>query len=201
MTPTIDTLISALTLFSTVGLGVFTFIGGLIIAKGIAQDQRTDKAIEKIEKMKDHIEEIEKNVQAIFNQAQAALTKITEREQGLQKVTTDLEERLKQADIKNKKSEALLSYLEYRANAYSNTMQGSTHLFKSPFEVANQQAVTNSQFSPAVYANPIAQPPPLQAQGLTLNSSLISTGSLNPSLVTTGRNVVSSLQVEQATIR
>jgi hypothetical protein len=46
MSPTIDTLINTIILFSTVEFGAFTLIGGLIIAKGIAQDQRAEKTIE-----------------------------------------------------------------------------------------------------------------------------------------------------------
>jgi uncharacterized membrane-anchored protein YhcB (DUF1043 family) len=193
MHPTIDTLISVFTLFATVELGVFALVGSLIIFMGIAQRERGEKILEKVELLGDRIEARAKEIEAIFNQAQSMVTKLTDETQSLLKMVSDAQNITERLDIKDKKFTALMSDVEQRANTFSNsnTSQLTTSLLKSP-AIASNVVVTGSQpvtfpqpsypqFYPAIYANPSYQP----------------TGMLNPSLVTTGRNVFGSLQVEQ----
>src|SRR5436309_5981702 len=132
MTPSIDTLINTFTLFATVEIGVFVLIGSFIVWNGFALRDRAEKDLDKIEETKARTEELEKKVQAIFNQTKSTLTTLKEESQGIREVVTGLQKRLEQVDIKDRQITALLSDLEQRASTYTNTLQGSASVLNSP---------------------------------------------------------------------
>jgi ABC-type transporter Mla subunit MlaD len=167
MSPTIDTLINTFSLFATMEIGAFVLIGSFIVWNGFALRERAEKDLDKIEETKARTEELEEKVQTIFNQTKSTLTTLTAESQGIREVVNDLQTRLEQVDIKDRKITALLSDLEQRASTYTNTLQGSASVLNSPSLASSSQPAPLVQSTyplvyPTVYANPIAQPPTLQ---------------------------------------
>jgi len=216
-TPPMDTLISSMSMFSTVLLGllglflaVISGIGGFLVWNGFVLRARAEKDLEKIELLGERIEARAKEIEAIFNQAQSMVTKLTDDARSLLKLVSDAQNIAERLDIKDKKFTALLSDVEQRVDTFSNsnTLQHSASLMNSPalapnFVGTRSQLLSFSQpsclqFPPAVCANPSPHPlmsdlhnPSLATTGM-MNPSLATTGMINP-LAITGMNVLGSL--------
>lgn len=129
LTSKAETLINLLSLFSTVLLGTFAGIGGLLVWNGFEMRKQAKEDLAEIKRFKTESAELFTNFQKVadetVNNADRSVKLLTT-------LVTQAGEHSKSIEDKDKQLQSILSEWESRKTLYSNASQGTATYFETP---------------------------------------------------------------------
>ena len=129
LTSKVETLINLLSLFSTVLLGTFAGIGGLLVWNGFEMRKQAKEDLAEIKRFKTESAELFTNFQKVadetVNNADKSVKLLTT-------LVTQADEHSKSIEDKDKQLQNIVSEWESRKTLYSNASQGTATYFETP---------------------------------------------------------------------